>query len=218
MAPLIAPVDTITPASLLYHLRAFYIVRYNSLTTQPSQPTYNTHEQQQRKRKRNKRRILKKQNEHAHVSTQMNIHRSTKLSRSLHPLPTYKCITLNDIPPPRYITTRHHPLNTRNNKKQNIKTIIVLKIITIPTFNISIQFDHFYTKSHILNTLPKNKPIHFNQHSCVRGPLRECRSIQSGASRLPYYCAALVCAPDVIDSLTAWQYNKPKTKKHESCL
>ena len=31
--PLIAPVDTITPVPLLYHIRTFYIVRYNSPTT-----------------------------------------------------------------------------------------------------------------------------------------------------------------------------------------
>jgi len=32
-----------------------------------------------------------------------------------------------------------------------------------------------------------------SQHSCVQGPLwaRECRSIRSGASRLPYYCTPL---------------------------
>jgi len=36
------------------------------------------------------------------------------------------------------------------------------------------------------------------QHSCVRGPFRECRSIRSGASGLPYYCAPLVCVSDVM--------------------
>jgi len=33
-------------------------------------------------------------------------------------------------------------------------------------------------------------------HSCVRGPFRECRSIQSGTSGLPYYCAPLVCVSE----------------------
>ena len=47
-APLIALVVTITPVSLLYHIRTFYIVRYISPTTYLSQPTYT-----KRKRKRN---------------------------------------------------------------------------------------------------------------------------------------------------------------------
>jgi len=51
-----------------------------------------------------------------------------------------------------------------------------------------------------------------NQHSCVRGPLRECGSIQSGASGLPYYCAPLACVSEVIESLAVWRHNIPKTK------
>ena len=38
----------------------------------------------------------------------------------------------------------------------------------------------------------------------VRVPLQECRSIRSGASGLPYYCAPLVCVSDVIDLLAVW--------------
>ena len=55
----------------------------------------------------------------------------------------------------------------------------------------------------------------------IQGPLRECCSIRSGASRLPYYCAPLVCVPDVIGSPAVWQQNKPKTKKpgrNDSCV
>jgi len=48
--------------------------------------------------------------------------------------------------------------------------------------------------------------------------LRECRSIWSGASGLPYYCAPLVCISEVIESLTVWRHNKPKTKKNNSAL
>jgi len=51
------------------------------------------------------------------------------------------------------------------------------------------------------------------QYPYVRGPLRECRSIWSGASGLPSYCAPLVCVSDVMESLTVWRHNKPKTKK-----
>jgi len=58
----------------------------------------------------------------------------------------------------------------------------------------------------------------FNQHSCVRGPLRECRSIRSGASGLPYYCAPLVCVSEVIELLAVCQHNKPKTKTLSSVI
>jgi len=43
--------------------------------------------------------------------------------------------------------------------------------------------------------------FYFKQHSYIQDPLRECRSIRSGASGLPYYCASLVRVSDVIDSL-----------------
>jgi len=52
LAPLIAPVVTINPLPLLYHVRTFYIVRYNSPTTRPSQPTYTFNELQKRKTNR----------------------------------------------------------------------------------------------------------------------------------------------------------------------
>ena len=50
------------------------------------------------------------------------------------------------------------------------------------------------------------------QHSYVRGPLRECRPIRSGASGLPYYCAPLVCISVVIELLAVWRHNKQKPK------
>jgi len=50
------------------------------------------------------------------------------------------------------------------------------------------------------------------QHSCVRSPLQECRSIRSGASGLSYYCTPLVCISDVIGLPAVWRHNKPKTK------
>jgi len=92
-------------------------------------------------------------------------------------------------------------------------------------------------KSHFLNltyTYITSKP-----HSCVQGPLRECRSIRSGVRGPSRYCAPLVqrdnvvywktngkinndlhCAPlvyipDVIGVLAVWRHNnkKQKTKK-----
>ena len=53
-APLITPVDTITPVPLLYNVRTFYIVRYSSFTTYPSQPIYTVNELQKRKTKKPK--------------------------------------------------------------------------------------------------------------------------------------------------------------------
>jgi len=35
----------------------------------------------------------------------------------------------------------------------------------------------------------------------IKGPLRECRLIRPGASRLACYCTQLVCVPDVIGVL-----------------
>ena len=49
----------------------------------------------------------------------------------------------------------------------------------------------------------------------IQSPLRECRSIRSGASGRPYYCAPLVCISVVIELLAVWWQNKPKTKKPE---
>jgi len=46
----------------------------------------------------------------------------------------------------------------------------------------------------------------------IQSPLRECRSIRSGAFGLPYYCAPLVCISVVIGLLAVWRHNKPKTK------
>jgi len=48
----------------------------------------------------------------------------------------------------------------------------------------------------------------------IQSLLRECRSIRSGASGLPYYCAPLVCVSEVIELLAVWWHNKPKSKKN----
>jgi len=56
-----------------------------------------------------------------------------------------------------------------------------------------LQINNHKTK-HKNNTTSK-------QHKYVRGPLQKCRSIRSGASGLPYYCAPLVRVSAVIDSL-----------------
>ena len=50
----------------------------------------------------------------------------------------------------------------------------------------------------------------------IQSPLREYRSIRSGASGLPYYCAPRVCISVVIGLLAVCWHNKPKTKKKKS--
>jgi len=51
-----------------------------------------------------------------------------------------------------------------------------------------------------------------NLATFVRGPLRECSSIGSGASGLPHYCTPLVSISALIGLLAVWKHNKPKTK------
>jgi len=46
----------------------------------------------------------------------------------------------------------------------------------------------------------------------VQGPLRECRSIGWGVSRLPYYRTPPVCVSDVVEVLDVWRHNKNKNK------
>ena len=46
----------------------------------------------------------------------------------------------------------------------------------------------------------------------IQSPLRECRSIWSGTSGLPYYCAPLVCVSEVIELIAVWRHKKLKTK------
>jgi len=73
-APLIAPVVTITPVSLLYHVRStFYIVSYNSPTTHPSPPTY-TNNVISKKGRKIRRITGEKREKHKHtiISTKTN--------------------------------------------------------------------------------------------------------------------------------------------------
>ena len=60
-AHLIAQVVTITPPlPLLFHVRTFYIVRYTSSTSHPSQPAYTFNELEKGKRQKKQRRIKTK--------------------------------------------------------------------------------------------------------------------------------------------------------------
>jgi len=72
-APLTASVVAITPVPLLYHVRTFYIVRYNSPATHPSQPTYTFNKIQN---KRNKGGLTKD-----HTNTHTNKHTNKRTNK-----------------------------------------------------------------------------------------------------------------------------------------
>jgi len=99
--------------------------------------------------------------------------------------------------------------------KSNIKFVIVhvCFILCIVCLCICVCECLFQNNNH--KTKRKNTTTS-KQHSCVCGPIRECHSIRSGASGLPYYCAPLVCVSEVIELLAAWRYNKPNLKTQKS--
>jgi len=121
-ATLIAPVVTITPVPLLYHVRTFYILCYNFPTTHPTQFTYTRNELQKKEKKKNQRRERKKRKgeksrTHSQNKTMHNIHMkriiqiitkptSTTNSR-IHPFKTTFHI-LNGLPTYEYITSKQH--------------------------------------------------------------------------------------------------------------
>jgi len=65
-----------------------------------------------------------------------------------------------------------------------------------------------------MSTSKQYANVYVKKYSRVRCPLRECRSIRSGASGLPYYCAPLARISAVMELLAVWRHNKPKTKNH----
>jgi len=106
-SPLIALVDTITPVPLLYHVRIFYIVRYNSPITHPSQPTYTFKEFQKRKRKWKRGGNIKKSPKHSQNKTRHNIHIIIIIQIITIPTstPNIQIHHLkNNIPHPKYTT------------------------------------------------------------------------------------------------------------------
>jgi len=63
-----------------------------------------------------------------------------------------------------------------------------------------------------MSTSKQYANVNVKKYSCVWGPLREYRSIRTGASGLPCYCAPLVCVSEVIELLAVCWYYKPNTK------
>jgi len=89
--------------------------------------------------------------------------------------------------------------------------MIILQIITIPTFNLSIQVDHFKATFHILNTLPTYKYIHFKITFMCPRSITGVPSSQA----LPGYLITAPpseCVPDVIGALAVKNQNQKKIK------
>ena len=63
-----------------------------------------------------------------------------------------------------------------------------------------------------MSTSKQYANVYVNQYLYVRGLLRECRSIQSGAPGLPYYCASFVCVSEVIELLAVCSITNQKPK------
>ena len=97
-------------------------------------------------------------------------------------------------------------MHFRHFSRENVHVCFVLFIVCLYIYvcECLLQNNNHKTK-HKNNTTS-------NQHPCVRGPLRECRLIRSGASGLPYYCTPLVCISAVIELLAVWRHDKPQAK------
>ena len=89
----------------------------------------------------------------------------------------------------------HNKPKTTNHR--NVVIVIIIISIIIPKSNTA--------------TINLNKYTISIQHSCAQNPFREYRSIRSGASGLPCYCAPLVCVPAVTGGLAVYRHNKLKT-------
>jgi len=101
------------------------------------------------------------------------------------------------------------PRTCSRNRNKYFNTIVCPKLIIVhtDTWKVTLQLRVLFYSSFVYTC------------ACVflhnQSSLRECRSIWSGASGLPYYCAPLVCVSQVMQSLAVWQHNKPKTKNWE---
>jgi len=110
-APLIAPVVTITPLPLLYHVRTFYIVRYTFLKTHPSQHTYTFNELQLRKKKKKQKRGKRRTTHTQDTKQDKSQHKKIVIIRIVT-IP--KSITNIQI---HYFKTTFHILNTLSTYK-----------------------------------------------------------------------------------------------------
>jgi len=98
-----------------------------------------------------------------------------------------------------YITTRNKPVI--------VHVCFVLSIVCLYIFVCEcLLLNNNHKTKHTNNTTSKPQ-------SYAQGPLRECHSIQSGASGLPYYCAPLVCVSEVIESRAVCSITNQKPKK-----
>jgi len=92
-----------------------------------------------------------------------------------------------------------------------INLFLFMCVLFCSSFVCISAYANVYVKTSIIRQNTKKNSAS-KQHSCVRGPLRECHSIRSGASRLLSYCTPRVCISAVIGLLAVWRHNKPKIK------
>jgi len=79
--------------------------------------------------------------------------------------------------------------------KYNIKIIMLLHIITIPTFTTNIQINHFKITLHVLKTLPKYKYIHFKTRFMYPRSIAGVRSSQALPGSFLMFCRHTASAP-----------------------
>jgi len=90
-----------------------------------------------------------------------------------------------------------------------MKKWIILQIITIPTFNVNKQIDHFKTTFHNLNTLTTYKYIHFKtSFKCPRSIAGVPKS--QALPGILITAPPSVCVPDVIGALAVCIQNQKK--------
>ena len=100
-----------------------------------------------------------------------------------------------------------------------IGIIITLQIITIPTFNLNKQIDHFITTFYNLNTLPTYKYIHSKTtFMCPRSivGVPSSQALPGFLNTAPPSEAVLV--PAVLGALAVWIQNQTKNNKNHRWL
>ena len=86
------------------------------------------------------------------------------------------------------------PNQTSNLFQFQVNLSMFMCILFFSSFVCISAYANVYFQTTIIKQNIKKKNFFLTVY-IVKGPLREGRSIRSGASGLPYYCAPLVCTP-----------------------